>query len=52
VLLARASACLRRRAQPVEVFEFGDCRLDASSHKLFRRGAEVSGASQISSFFN
>ena len=41
VLLARASACLRRRAQPVEVFEFGDSKLDPSSHKLFRRGAEV-----------
>ena len=42
VLLARASACLRRRAKPVEVFEFGDCKLDISSHKLFRRGAELS----------
>ena len=42
VLLERASACLCRRTQPVEVFEFGDCKLDISSHKLFRRGIEVS----------
>ena len=41
VLLARASACLRRRDKPAEAFEFGDCKLDTSSHKLFRRGAEV-----------
>ncbi len=43
VLLARAQACLRRhRKPPGHLFEFGDCRLDTSSHKLFRRGAEVS----------
>ena len=42
VLLARANACLRRhRAPPAEVFEFGDCRLDLSAHKLFRHGREV-----------
>jgi len=42
VLLARANACLRRhRAPPADVFEFGDCKLDASSHKVFRAGAEV-----------
>lgn len=46
VLLARAGACLRRQtqAQPqrLEAFEFGDCKLDLSSHKLFRNGEEVS----------
>jgi DNA-binding response OmpR family regulator len=42
VLLARANACLRRHRAPVaDVFEFGDCKLDTSSHKLFRDGAEV-----------
>ncbi len=42
VLLARTNACLRRhRAKPTDVFEFGDCRLDTRSHKLFRRQAEV-----------
>jgi DNA-binding response OmpR family regulator len=42
VLLARVNATLRRhRAPPNDVFEFGECRLDTSSHKLFRRGREV-----------
>jgi DNA-binding response OmpR family regulator len=42
VLLARANACLRRhRAPPAEVFEFGECRLDTSAHKLFRHGREI-----------
>jgi len=42
VLLARANACLRRhRAPPAEVFEFGECRLDISAHKLLRHGHEV-----------
>jgi DNA-binding response OmpR family regulator len=42
VLLARASACLRRRHQPPgEVVGFGDCRFDRSALKLFRRGREV-----------
>ena len=43
VLLARANACLRRRrGGPAQaVSEFGDCRLDTQSHKLFRKGHEV-----------
>ena len=42
VLLARATACLRRQqVYPADVFEFGDCRFDAQSHKLFRSGTEV-----------
>ena len=42
ILLARVSACLRRhRAGSADVFEFGDCRLDTRSHKLFRQRAEV-----------
>jgi DNA-binding response OmpR family regulator len=42
VLLARANACLRRHRAPLaDVFEFGDCKLDAQSHKLFRKGGEV-----------
>ena len=42
VLLARVSACLRRRRQPVgEMVVFGDCRFDRSALKLFRGGQEV-----------
>ena len=42
VLLARATACLRRRQEPARTaFEFGECQLDHESHKLFRRGAGV-----------
>ena len=42
VLLARVSACLRRRRQPpgAEVV-FGDCRFDRAALKLFRCGREV-----------
>src|SRR5687768_6938352 len=36
-LLARARAFLRRReAAPGTVFQFGDCKLDLTAHKLFR----------------
>src|SRR5687768_12147408 len=36
-LLARAKAFLRRReAAPGTVFQFGDCKLDLTAHKLFR----------------
>jgi DNA-binding response OmpR family regulator len=43
VLLARVGACLRRRRERrTPVFEFGPCKLDTSSHKLFRKGTEVS----------
>jgi DNA-binding response OmpR family regulator len=41
-LLARAKAFLRRRhidASPV--FQFADCKLDFTAHKLFRNGREV-----------
>src|SRR5436190_4480736 len=42
VLLARASACLRRRRQPPgAVVAFGNCRFDRSALKLFRNGREV-----------
>ena len=43
ILLARVHATLRRRRTPQsEVFQFGECRLDTPSHKLFRNGREVS----------
>ncbi len=42
VLMARASACLRRRKTDTTAStEFGDARLDVAAHKLFRAGAEV-----------
>ena len=41
-LLARARAFLRRRqAEPADAFEFGQCRLDFTAHKLHRNGSEV-----------
>ncbi len=41
-LLARAGAFLRRsEATLPEVLEFGDLKLDVSSHKLFKNGEEV-----------
>ena len=41
-LLARARAFLRRQhSNGSEVFEFGECRLDRTAHKLFRNGKEV-----------
>ena len=41
-LLARARAFLRRREGTVsDVYRFGDCELNLSSHKLFRGGCEV-----------
>jgi DNA-binding response OmpR family regulator len=39
-LLARVKAFLRRQA-PGAVYEFADCRLDLSAHKLFRNGREI-----------
>ena len=40
--MARVAACLRRKRAPNgTVFSFGECRLDAHSHKLFRRDSEV-----------
>ncbi len=42
VLLARANACLRRRRERrTTMLNFGDCKLDGVSHKLFRGGQEV-----------
>lgn len=41
-LLARANAFLRRREGGTEkIFQFGDCRLDLSAHKVFRSGTEI-----------
>ena len=42
VLLARVSACLRRRGnENGSQIVFGDCKLDMASHKLFRKQVEV-----------
>jgi DNA-binding response OmpR family regulator len=40
-LLARVSAFLRRQGSEPAAYEFGDCRLDMSAHKLFRNGREI-----------
>jgi DNA-binding response OmpR family regulator len=41
-LLARAKAFLRRRqAVSSTVFQFGNCKLDLTAHKVFRNGKEV-----------
>jgi DNA-binding response OmpR family regulator len=41
-LLARAEALLRRtRRDEVDVYEFGDCRLDIPARKLTRAGEEI-----------
>jgi DNA-binding response OmpR family regulator len=40
-LLARVKAFLRRKDADAAVFEFGQCRLDLTSHKLFRDGEEI-----------
>src|SRR5438128_9695595 len=41
-LLARAKAFLRRReAAASGLFQFGDCKLDFTAHKLFKDGKEV-----------
>ena len=41
-LLARVKAFLRRRQVKVsDVYRFGDCELNLTSHKLFRNGVEV-----------
>ena len=42
VLLARVSACLRRqRAGLREMLTFGECRIDAASHQLWRNSREL-----------
>jgi DNA-binding response OmpR family regulator len=40
-LLARVKAFLRRQGPESSEFQFGDCRLDLGSHKLFKQGEEV-----------
>src|SRR6476660_1410808 len=40
-LLARVKAFLRRTAAENRDYRFGDCRLDLTSHKLFRNGSEI-----------
>ncbi len=40
-LIARVKAFLRRQGPESASYEFGDCRLDLTAHKLFRKGAEV-----------
>jgi DNA-binding response OmpR family regulator len=41
-LLARVKAFLRRsQTKPSDVYQFGDCRLDLTAHKLFRADVEV-----------
>jgi DNA-binding response OmpR family regulator len=40
-LLARVKAFLRRQGPESSGYEFGDCRLDLTAHKLFKKGAEV-----------
>jgi DNA-binding response OmpR family regulator len=42
ILLARVHACLRRRpGQPGHPVEFGACRFDPASHRLWRNDAEI-----------
>jgi DNA-binding response OmpR family regulator len=46
-LMARVQAFLRRhRGGGATLFEFGDCRLDTTSHRLVRRGTEVALATK------
>jgi DNA-binding response OmpR family regulator len=40
-LLARVKAFLRRHAEDATDYAFGDCQLDLSAHKLFKKGKEV-----------
>lgn len=41
-LLARVKAFLRRRGlKPTDEFQFGDCRLDLTAHRLFKAGIEI-----------
>ncbi len=40
-LIARVRAFLRRQAPETAGYEFGDCRLDLTAHKLFRKGKET-----------
>jgi len=40
-LIARVKAFLRRQGPEAASCEFGDCRLDLTAHKLFRKGKEI-----------
>jgi DNA-binding response OmpR family regulator len=41
-LLARVKAFLRRNeAKPTEIYRFGECELNLTSHKIFRKNVEV-----------
>jgi len=40
-LIARVKAFLRRQGPESDCHEFGDCRLDLTAHKLFRKGIEI-----------
>ncbi len=40
-LLARVKAFLRRQGPDAAAYEFGDCRLDLTAHKLFKKGKEI-----------
>jgi len=40
-LMARVQAFLRRQGPDSAGYEFGDCRLDLTAHKLFRKGKEI-----------
>jgi DNA-binding response OmpR family regulator len=40
-LLARVKAFLRRQGPEAAMCEFGDCRLDLTAHKLFRKNNEI-----------
>jgi DNA-binding response OmpR family regulator len=40
-LLARVKAFLRRQGQQEPEIRFGDCRLDLTGHKLFKKHAEI-----------
>jgi DNA-binding response OmpR family regulator len=40
-LLARVKAFLRRQGPDAACYEFGNCRLDLTAHRLFKKGAEV-----------
>jgi len=40
-LHARVQAFLRRRGNAIAVHEFGDCRMDRESHRLFKGDAEI-----------
>jgi len=40
-LLARVKALLRRQEPEVAVSQFGECKLDLTAHKLFRKAEEI-----------